>query len=391
MLLEDVDEKLSTNMREEAVNCRGKGASATATCDAHVSAMASSGPRTLQQSKTCECLCDGGVVGVRVQNVNPDEYRTPRTRRPDPTGNGNTIAPQRKIFNFNEDLHRRVPRHGDTNMNVSGDAVCSCPVICIDSTKETRPSVTVNSESLACVEEDRCAVIRLSLRKPRHWKWKLTTSASSPAVILLDERGDLLIDTGKRSGPPVDSNGNDTYVQSTNDPSGLTQRNGSEQHSICAEYREDVHLNNGKATGRLVKVFEQKQKDKMKNMLLHEGQRSMIPQRSGPEEAVETRRTGGKNQRAQSLNTSARSMSTQKESRRCSESNGSVKDCRLSRSNVHRRFVERRRDCADSATSSDSSPEVRRRTVRRDRTTGRTLFCAGHAPLMLQTRGQRNA
>lgn len=356
-------------MREEAVSCRRKS-----TCETHVSAMSSSGSRTLQQSKTCECLCDGGRasdVGVRTQEVQPGEYRSPLRGSPSPTENGNTVASQRKkIRNINEQLHRTVRPHEDTDMNVSGDAACSCP-----SAKGARPTVTVNSDSPASGEQDRCAVIRLSLRKPRHWKWKLTTCASSPAVILLDERGDLLLNTGKRSGPHVDRNGNHTGVQSADDPSTLTQRNGTEHHTVCAEHTEDDHLSNGKGTYGHVKGFEQDQEDEtMRNLLLRVGQRSMTPNRSGPGEAVETTGAGGKNQRPQSHDTSPRSVSTQKESQGL-----------LSRTKVHRRMLETRRKCADCSSSSDSSPELHRKTRRRDRATGRIVPCyVGHAPLKLQ-------
>jgi hypothetical protein len=343
-------------MREEAVNCRRKCASATAICETPVAAMNSSASR-----RACTCICDGGVtadVGVREREVNRDETRIPRIGSlPDPAENGNTLAPQRKIFNINEGLHRQVPRCGDTNMNVSGDAVCPCPVICIDSTRESRPSVTVNSDLLPRAEEGDIAVIRLSLRKPRHWKWKLTTCASAPSVILLDERGDLLMDTGKRSGTHVDRNGNDTDVQSGNDVSGLTQG------IICPEHREYDHVNNRKATKGVVKVSEQ-----------------MFPQRCDPVEAVEKRRTGGKSRKVQSVDTNVRSMSKHKVWPGCCESNGSVKVCHWSRSKVQqRRVAERRRNRADSSTSGESSPEGRRRTARRDRATGRTVFCAGTA------------
>lgn len=342
MLLQDVDEKINTNMREEAFSCRRK-------C-----AMTSSGSRILQRRNACDRICTPGVCASK---VGPDEYRIER----DATENGSTVAPQRKTFNINEDVRRRVPRHRNTDVNdVSSGCVCTCPVICIDSTKETRPSVTVSSDALAC-EDDEFAVIRLSLRKPRRWKWKLTTCASSPAVILLDERGDLLIDTAMRPGTPVDSNGNDTGVQ----PSRRTQRNGWEQRDICAEYREGDRLRSRKVTERPVRDFEQKQKDDlMKSVSLREGLRSMIPQRSGPET------------RGRSLDASVRSTSTQSRS----ASDVSVKDRRLSpRSKARRHFVLRRRNCADSSTSSDSSSDVSATTARRGRTTGRTVFCAGHA------------
>ncbi|KDR18571.1 hypothetical protein L798_06551 [Zootermopsis nevadensis] len=342
MLLQDVDEKINTNMREEAFSCRRK-------C-----AMTSSGSRILQRRNACDRICTPGVCASK---VGPDEYRTER----DATENGSTVAPQRKTFNINEDVRRRVPRHRNTDVNdVSSGCVCTCPVICIDSTKETRPSVTVSSDALAC-EDDEFAVIRLSLRKPRRWKWKLTTCASSPAVILLDERGDLLIDTAMRPGTPVDNNGNDTGVQ----PSRRTQRNGWEQRDICAEYREGDRLRSRKITERPVRDFEQKQKDDlMKSVSLREGLRSMIPQRSGPET------------RGRSLDASVRSTSTQSRS----ASDVSVKDRRLSpRSKARRHFVLRRRNCADSSTSSDSSSDVSATTARRGRTTGRTVFCSGHA------------
>jgi hypothetical protein len=346
-------------MREEAVSCRRKS-----TCETHVSAMSSSGLRTLQQSKTCECLCDGGPASYehRTQEVHPGEYRSPLIGSPSPTENGITVASQRKkIRNINEQLHRTVRPHEDTNMNVSGDAACSCP----------STTVTVNSDSPASGEQDRCAVIRLSLRKPRHWKWKLTTCASSPTVILLDEGGDLLLNTGKRSGPHVDRNGNHTGVQSADDPSTLTQRNGTEHHTVCAEHTGDDHLSHGKGTDGHVKGFEQDQEDEtMRNLLLRVGQRSMTPNRSGPGEAVETTVAGGKNQRPQSHDTSPRSVSTQKESQG-----------RLSRTKVHRRMLERRRNCADCSSSSDSSPELHRKTRLRDRATGRIVpRYVGHAP-----------
>lgn len=58
----------------------------------------------------------------------------------------------------------------------------------------------VNSED----NKSSSSVIRLSLRKPREWNWSLTTSSSSPAILLPtiqlwdEEEGNLLVDTRRQ-------------------------------------------------------------------------------------------------------------------------------------------------------------------------------------------------
>jgi hypothetical protein len=389
MLLEGVDEKLSTNMREEAVSCPRKVSCAKATSETHVKAMSNCNSLKLQHSKTYGCIYDGDStldLSFTRQKMNLGEYRIPRIGNLNFNENGNTVTRQRKIFNINEELHRGVSQRGDTNMNVSGGAVWSCPRICIDSTKETGPHVTVDSGSMACGEEDRCPVIRLSVRKPRHWKCKLTTSASSPAIILpvirlLDEHGDPLLDTGEKCESGTKSNS--THVDTNgNDKDFLAERS-----NICSG-NGDV-LNNVTAAGTLGKDFRQKQKSEMtRNRILDEGQRSMISEGGGPEDSVEARRTGAKNQKVvESVDTSSRSLIRQKDSDTKSQSDGPLRSLHCigtPRNKVHRRILERRRNRGDSSTSCDSSPEVRRRTRRRNRVRGRTVFYVGHISLLYE-------
>lgn len=381
-MLEDVDRKLRTNMREESVNCPRKVASNKATSETHVSAMSNRGSRTLQHSKTCGCVYDGGTtsyLGFRKQEMTLDEHRIPRIRSMNFTTNGNTVASQKRNCNINEILHRQMPQHEDMNMNVSGDAAWSCPRICIDSTKETHQLVSVESDSQAHGEEDISPVIRLSLRKPQHWKWKLTTSASSPAIILpvirlLDENGGLLLDTGEKSESK--RRFNSMHVNGKEVLSGLRQRNRSGRSHVCYGNGEIQQLNSETAEDRSVVGG---QKDKMtRKVSLDEEQKSVIPKRDGPEETVEMRRTGCKTRRAQS----SRSMTGQG-----SESDGSarVSRCKATpRNKAYRRILDRRRNRRRSSTSSDSSQEVGsgKRCGTSDR--GKTAFCAGHAPLLLE-------
>jgi hypothetical protein len=373
-------------MRAESVNCPRKSASNKATSETHVSAMSHRGSRTLQHSKTCGCIYDGDTtscLGFREQEVNLDEHRIPRIRGLDFTTNGgNTVAYRKKNCNINERLLRQMPQHEDTNVNVTGEAAWSCPRICIDSTKETHQLVSVESDSQAHSEENFSPVIRLSLRKPSHWKWKLTTSASSPAIILpvirlLDEHGDLLFDTGEKSEPKrrfnsmnVDSNRNGKEVMSA-----LTQRNRSGRSDVCYGNADIQQLNSGIAEDGSVVGG---QRDEMtRKVSLGEEHKSVITKRDGPAETVDMRQAGCKTRKAES----ARSMTG-----RDSESGGSVKVSRCKgtpRNKAHRRIFDRRRNRGHSSASSDSSPEVGSGTRWGTSDRGRTVFCAGHAPAVV--------
>lgn len=80
----------------------------------------------------------------------------------------------------------------------------SCPNIRIDHVAAKKPLVTVDS-SASIRNFNGQPIIQLSVRKPREWSWKLTTSASSPSIViplirLIDEKGGLLIETGSRTG-----------------------------------------------------------------------------------------------------------------------------------------------------------------------------------------------
>lgn len=385
-MLEDVDRKLRTNMREESVNCPRKVASNKATSETHVSAMSNSGSRTLQHSKTCGCVYDGDTTscfGFHKQEMNIDEHRIQRIRSLDFIRNGNTIASQKRNCNINEMLHRQMPEHEDMNMNLSEDSAWSCPRICIDSMKETHQLVSVESDSQVHAEDDLSPVIRLSLRKPQHWKWKLTTSASSPAIILpvirlLDENGDLLLDTGEKSESKrrfnsihVDSN-----VNGKEHLSSLRQRNRPRGSDVCYGSGRIQRLNSKTAEER--SVFGGQKDEMARNLSLDEEQKSVIPKRDGPEESVEMRRAGCKTRTAQS----SRSMTEQD-----SEYDGSARVFRCKgtpRNKPYRRILDRRRNRGHSSTSSDSSPEVNSGRRRGNSDRGRTTFCAGYAPLLLQ-------
>jgi hypothetical protein len=308
-------------MREESVNCPRKGARNEAASETRVSAMSNRGSRTLQQGKQCGCFHEASAasrLGFREHEPNLDEHRISRIHSLGSTTNGNTVASQNKTCNINEMLHGQMPQHADVNMNVCGDVAWSCPRICIDSTKEHHQLVSVGGDS-----EDLSPVLRLSLRKPRHWRWQLTASSSSPAIIvptirLVDEHGGLLLDTGGKcdsrtrrrvfSSVRVDSNGN-----GKEGPSGVSQGNRSGRCEVSDGTREVEHLTSVSAEGNK-KV---------------ETARTVAPERDG---SVEPRPEGTPRNRA------------------------------------HRRILDRQRNRGHSSTSSDSSPELGSGTRRKGRT-----------------------
>ena len=375
MLLEVADKKRRTNMREGAVNYPRKSASAKDTSERHVSTTRS-GLRVLQHSKSCRCVNDGDTAsepGLRKHKVRLDDLQLPQISTSDSTTNGNIFAPQDKTFNINKELDRRVPEYEDVNMNVPRGDSWSCPRICIDTTKENHQLVTVDNNSLAVSPVD-CPVIRLSLRKPRDWKWKLTTSASSPAIVLpvirlMDEHGDVLVDTGEKceSSKNFDSNGNNEVYRS-----GLTHKNRSKPPE---NKKHKQRINEAAADGDVLgNNSEQKRKAKwLRNLSQEEGQRFMIAERCDTQEMGEAKRNCCKNRKTQCLHTSLRLESGQS-----SHSDGCVASSRCkdtSRNTARRRVLGRRRNQTHSSTSSDSSPEVRRRTLRRSRARGRTACC----------------
>ena len=373
MLLEAADKELSRNMREGAFSYPRKSASARVSSGRQVNAT-SSGLPTIQHSKSCRCVYDGVTAsrqGLRERKLRPEDSQIPRTLTSDFTKNGNTVSGRNNTFNINEELGPTASHHEDVNMNVTCDDAWSCPRICIDTTKETRQKVTVDNDSLAGGLVDSCPVIRLSLRKPRDWKWKVTTSASSPAIIfpvirLMDEHGEVLLDTGEKleSSNDIDSNGN-----AKENPSGLSQKRRYKQ----GEGRnEEQRVNEAASVGAVLgKCSGQKREATLlKNLLLNKGERLAIPERCRTEEALESKRSCCKNRRTRCLHASLHSVSGQK-----SQSEGFISSqCNeKSKNKLHRRGVERRRNRRHSSTSSDSSPEVRRRTRHRSRARGRAV------------------
>jgi hypothetical protein len=382
MLLEVADKKRSRNVREGAVNHPRKSTSAKITSERHVRTMSNSS-RMLQHSKSCRCVCDGdtaSALGLRQHKLRLEDLQIPRIPTSDFTTHGNIVAAQNKMYNINEDLDRRVPRYEDINMNVTRDDAWSCPRICIDTTKESHQLVTVDNDSLAGSPKDRCPIIRLSLRKPRNWQWKLTTSASSPAIVLpvirlTDEHGDLLLDTGEKSesNKDVDGNGNSKEY-----PSGLTQKS---RYKPSVIRKDEQHINGAAADGAVLgKDSERKQKTTLlRNVSLEEGQGFIFAERHRTEGKVDKKSCCCKNRRTQSVCTSLRSVSGHESQSSGCDVGSRCKD--PSRNKVHRRIMERRRNRRHASASSDSSPEVRRRTKRGSRARGRTecrtsLVCA---------------
>jgi len=376
MLLESADKEGSRNVREGAVSYPRKSTSAKTSSGRHVGIM-SSGLCKVQHSKSCRCVYDGETAsgqGLRERNLRPEDSQIPRIPTSDFTKNGNRVALRKKTFNINEELGPKAPRHEDVNMNMACDDAWSCPRICIDTTKEKLQKVTVDNDSIAGGPMDRCPVIRLSLRKPRDWNWKLTTSASSPAIIfpvirLTDEHGDVLLDTGGKpeSSKVIDSNGNAKEY-----PSGLSQRRRYKQgERINNEQRVNKVASEGSVLG---KCSEQKHTaTPLKNLSLDEGERLTISDRYRTEEALRAKGSCCENLRTRCLQASIHSVSGQK-----SRSEGWIinSQCKeKSRNKVHRRGVERRRNRRHSSTSSESSPEVRRRTRHRSRGRGKTASC----------------
>ena len=369
MLLEAADKEGSRNVREGTVSYPRKIASARVSSGRHVGIMSSS-LCTLQHSKSCRCVYDGETAsgqGASESKLRPEDSQSPRITTSEFIKNGNTVAVRKKTFNINEELGPTASRHEDVNMNVTYDDAWSCPRICIDTTKDKHQKVTVDNDSLAGVHVDRCPVIQLSLRKPRDWKWKLTTSASSPAVIfpvirLTDEHGDVLLDTGEKPESSKDSKGNAKEY-----PRGFSQRRRAKQ----GERRNDEQgINEVASEGSVFgKCSEQKHTaTPLKNLSLDEGER-LISERYRTEEALGAKRSC-ENRRNRLLQASLQSASGQKPQSEGCIINSQCKE--KSRNKVHRRGVDRRRNRRHSSTSSDSSSEVRRRARDRSRAGGKT-------------------
>jgi hypothetical protein len=307
---------------------------------------------------------------MRERKLKPEDSQVPWIPTSDFTKNGNTVAGRNKTFNINKELGHTASRREDVNMNMTFDDAWSCPRICIDTTKETHQKVTVDSDSLAGGPVESCPVIRLSLRKPRDWKWKLSTSASSPAIIfpvirLTDENGEVLLDTGEERDSRDDIRGNGNAKEKL---SGLSQWG---RYKLGERRKDEQRVDEAASVGAVLgKCSEQKHAAApLKNLSLDEGQRLTISERC-TQEALEAKRSRSKNHRTRCLHASLNSVSEQK-----SQSEGCIinSQCKeKSRNKVHRRGVERRRNRRHSSTSSDSSPEVRRRTRHRIRARGRT-------------------
>ena len=365
-------------MREDT-NCSRIDNKIKSSSETHVAAMNNSEigcKRRLHQSKTCGCIYDGDAKSLR-----GSECQVPRVRSMEFTGN--------EAVDINENVERyinQLPESGKFNINISspGQSDWSCPRICIDSTKENRPLVTVDNVcNLSETEEDdKCPVIRLSLRKPRQWKWKLTTSASSPAIILpaiqlLNEEGDLLLDTRKRSNSKhrrklVDSNGNDNDLHPVELEPNHLQKSKSERFNIAPMKRRVDRLNN-ETSESLAKDIKEKQNDGKEDLLLKDRRRSMTPKRENPDNT-----TGDKGATMCPKSKSQKNPLT-KDSKEYSDADDltakSLKGFRTKRKSrscnkkkAHlqcRRKIEKRHNWEDCSTSSDSSPKLRRRMKNR--------------------------
>ncbi|KAJ9595841.1 hypothetical protein L9F63_012964 [Diploptera punctata] len=371
MLIQNVDDKLSnTNMRKDT-NCsriKNNSKMKSSTSESHVDAMNNSEigcKRRLHQSKTCGCICDGDAKSLRSNECQ--------------TSSGRSM----ESLNINENVQRYINQLPDNREN-PGD--WSCPRIFIDSTKENRHLVTVDNISNHSEEEihDNYPVIRLSLRKPKHWRWKLTTSASSPAIILpaiqlLNEDGDLLLDTRKRSDfknrrKRVDSNGNDNDFNPIEAQPNLLQKSKSERFNIASVKRRVDRLNNEKTSEALAADITEKQKVEMGNLLLGDGGRSMTPKGEDPDKTTGNKTTlMGLPSRCQNIICRKqfsdgddltvkpfKGFRNSRISRSCDKKKGQLQ-CR--------RKFETRRNWEDSSSSSDSSPKLRRRGKLKDRAT----------------------
>ena len=371
MLLEAVDKKGRRNAREAAVSYPRKISSVRVSSGRHVSTT-SNNLTMLQHSMSCRCVYDAETASeqdLRDLRLKPEYSQIPLVPTSDFTKRGNTFEVQNKSFNVNEDLGRKGSRYEDVNMNVTCDDAWSCPRICIDTTKENHQHVTVDSDSQASSTTDRYPVIRLSLRKPREWNWKLTTSASSPAIIfpvirLTDEHGDVLLDTGEKSASKkdIDSNGNNAEYSGV-----LGQRR---RYKPAEKMRDEQRINEVTSEwSPLGKCSEQKHKAALlKNISLEKGERLTMSERDCKEEGLEATRSCCKNRKTQCLHASFRPVRGQKSHPKGFIINSQCNE--KSRNKAYRRVVERRRNRRHS-TSSDSSPEVRRRTRHWNGDTGR--------------------
>jgi predicted DNA-binding antitoxin AbrB/MazE fold protein len=183
-------------------------------------------------------------------------------------------------------------------------------------------------------------------------------------IKLTDEHGDVLLDTGEKpeSSKDIDSNGNAKEC-----PIGLSQRKRykkgegrSDEQGINETVSESTVL--GKCSEHKHKVTP------LKDLSLHEGEKLTVSERYRTEATLVAKRNCEK-RRTRGLQASLQAVSGQK-----SQSEGCIvySQCKeKSRNKVHRRGVERRRNRRHS-TSSDSSPEVCRRTKHRSRARGRT-------------------
>jgi hypothetical protein len=366
MLLEAVDKKGSGKAREGAVNYPRKSSSAKVSSGRYLSTTSSDLP-VLQHSMSYSCVYDGVVP--RELRLRPEDSRIQLIPSSDFTKEGNTFEVQNKTFDVIEDSGSKASRYEDINMNVTCDDAWSCPRICINTTKENRQQVTVDDDSQAGSTMEDCPVIRLSLRKPREWNWRLTTSSSSPAIIfpvirLTDERGDVLLDTGEKTSSikDIDNNGNTKEY-----PSGLGQRR---RYRPTGKIKDEQRFNEATSEGPpLGKCSEQKRKGTLlKNISLEKGEWLTMTERDCKDEVLEAKRSCCKNRRTQCHHSSLQSVSGRK-----SQPKGCVIDSHCkekSRNKANRRVVERRRNWRHSS-SSDSSPEVLRRTRRWGRDRGR--------------------
>jgi hypothetical protein len=183
-------------------------------------------------------------------------------------------------------------------------------------------------------------------------------------IRLTDEHGDVLLDTGEKteSSKDIDSNGNAKEC-----PIGLSQkRKYKEGERISDEQGINETLSERTVLG---KCSEQKNTvPSLKNLSLHVGEKLTISERYRKEAVLEAKRSCEKRS-TRGLQASLQSVSEQK-----SQSEGCIVNSQYKeklRNKVHRRGVERRRNRGHS-TSSDSSPEVRRRAKHRSKARGRT-------------------
>ncbi|XP_018785251.1 PREDICTED: uncharacterized protein LOC108966652 [Bactrocera latifrons] len=134
------------------------------------------------------------------------------------------IANQRK----NRQYNGNNKRHGNASYGRNNEYTRTPDTAYSSQHSATTTSATANDDYAdADVGDEIANVLSLKLRKPKHWRWELTTSRSCsnialPRILLYDHKGQLLVD--------VDSQEEQCYSQpqTTTSPKPIKERNNAQ-------------------------------------------------------------------------------------------------------------------------------------------------------------------